>query len=218
MGNSGGRTVTWATKTLKEFQDALASSDPTPGGGSAAAVALGQAAALAVMVSELTLAKESLSEGWSISEQVRSVAEPFLKTGLELATSDSDAFDAVVASFRLPRETDGDKEKRRDAIRAAILGAAEVPYQTATSALQLLRLLPELAEKGNPNATSDVGVSALLASAALKGAIFNVEINLQSLPSEMGIEMRENLANLIEEGRIYSRMSMDAVRERLANS
>ena len=96
--------------------------------------------------------------------------------------------------------------------------AAEVPYQTATSALQLLRLLPELATKGNPNAASDVGVSALLASAALKGAIFNVEINLQSLPSEMGVEMRENLANLIEEGRVYSRMSMDAVRERLANS
>ena len=57
--------MTWSTKTLKEFQDALASSDPTPGGGSAAAVALGQAAALAVMVSELTLAKESLSDGWA---------------------------------------------------------------------------------------------------------------------------------------------------------
>ena len=210
--------MTWSTKTLKEFQDALASSDPTPGGGSAAAVALGQAAALAVMVSELTLAKESLSDGWAISKQVKSVAEPFLKTGLELATSDSVAFDAVVASFRLPRETDEDKEKRRDEIRLATLGAAEVPYQTATSALQLLRLLPELGAKGNPNAASDVGVSALLASAALKGAIFNVEINLQSLPSEMGMEMRENLASLIEEGRVYSRMSMDAVRERLANS
>ena len=84
------------------------------------------------------------------------------------------------------RETDEDKGKRRDAIRLATLVAAEVPYQTATSALHLLRLLPELATKGNPNAASDVGVSALLASAALKGAIFNVEINLQSLPSEMG--------------------------------
>ena len=58
MGITGGARMTWATKTLQEFQDALASSDPTPGGGSAAAVALGQAAALAVMVSELTQAKE----------------------------------------------------------------------------------------------------------------------------------------------------------------
>jgi len=210
--------MTWATKTLKEFQDALASSDPTPGGGSAAAVALGQAAALAIMVSELTLAKESLSDGWAISEKVKFIAEPFLKTGLELATSDSEAFDAVVASFRLPRESDEDKVRRRDAIREATLGAADVPYQTAMSAMQLLRLLPELAEKGNPNAASDVGVAALLASAALKGAIFNVEINLQSLPSEMGVEMRESLPELIEEGRVYSRNSMDAVRARLSNA
>ncbi|MAK26494.1 MAG: hypothetical protein CMA02_04395 [Euryarchaeota archaeon] len=218
MGFTGGTRMSWGSKTLQEFQDALASSNPTPGGGSAAAVALGQAAALAVMVSELTLAKESLSDGWAISEQVKSVAEPFLKTGLELATSDSEAFDAVVASFRLPRESDEDKESRRDAIRAATLGAADVPYQTAMSAMQLLKLLPELAEKGNPNAASDVGVSALLASAALKGAIFNVEINLQSLPAEMGMDMRENLPTLIEEGRLYSRMSMDAVRARLSNA
>ena len=210
--------MTWATKTLKEFQDALASSDPTPGGGSAAAVALGQAAALAIMVSELTLAKESLSDGWAISEKVKSIADPFLKTSLELATSDSEAFDAVVASFRLPRESDEDKDRRRVAIREATLGAADVPYQTAMSAMQLLKLLPELAEKGNPNAASDVGVAALLASAALKGAIFNVEINLQSLPSEMGVEMRESLPKLIEEGRVYSRNSMDAVRARLSNA
>lgn len=210
--------MTWATKTLKEFQDALASSDPTPGGGSAAAVALGQAAALAIMVSELTLAKESLSDGWAISKKVKSIADPFLKTGLELATSDSEAFDAVVASFRLPRESDEDKDRRRVAIREATLGAADVPYQTAMSAMQLLKLLPELAEKGNPNAASDVGVAALLASAALKGAIFNVEINLQSLPSEMGVEMRESLPKLIEEGRVYSRNSMDAVRARLSNA
>ena len=59
--------MTWAEKSLREFQDALASSDPTPGGGSAAGVALGQAAALAVMVSDLTLSKDSLQDGWTIS-------------------------------------------------------------------------------------------------------------------------------------------------------
>ena len=64
--------MSWADKTLREFQDALASSDPTPGGGSAAGVALGQlAAALSVMVSDLTLAKDSLKDGWDISEQVK---------------------------------------------------------------------------------------------------------------------------------------------------
>lgn len=209
--------MSWADKTLREFQDALASSDPTPGGGSAAGVALGQAAALSVMVSDLTLAKESFMDGWDISERVKIVAIPMLEQGLDLATEDSKAFDAVVDSFKLPKDTEAMKIKRRESIRAATLGAAEVPYRTATSALQLLRLLPELAEKGNPNAASDVGVASLLASAALKGAIFNVEINLQSLPETYGTEMREALPSLIEDGRIYSRQAMDAVRIRLTN-
>ena len=209
--------MSWADKTLREFQDALASSDPTPGGGSAAGVALGQAAALSVMVSDLTLAKESFMDGWDISERVKIVAIPMLEQGLDLATEDSKAFDAVVESFKLPKDTEEMKIKRRESIRAATLGAAEVPYRTATSALQLLKLLPELAEKGNPNAASDVGVASLLASAALKGAIFNVEINLQSLPETYGAEMREALPSLVEDGRIYSRQAMDAVRIRLSN-
>ena len=209
--------MSWADKTLREFQDALASSDPTPGGGSAAGVALGQAAALSVMVSDLTLAKESFMDGWDISERVKIVAIPMLEQGLDLATEDSKAFDAVVDSFKLPKDTEEMKIKRRESIRAATLGAAEVPYRTAKSALQLIKLLPELAEKGNPNAASDVGVASLLASAALKGAIFNVEINLQSLPETYGAEMREALPSLVEDGRIYSRQAMDAVRIRLTN-
>lgn len=209
--------MTWADVTLREFQNALASSAPTPGGGSAAGVALGQAAALAVMVSDLTLGKESFSEGWIISEKVKGTAVPMLDQALVLATQDSDAFDEVVDAFKLPRETDQEKSERREAIRSATLGAAEVPYRTAVSALTLLRLLPELAAKGNPNAASDVGVASLLASAALKGGIFNVEINLQSLPDDYGVEMRETLPSLVEDGRIYSRQAMDAVRDRLSN-
>ena len=209
--------MTWASKTLREFQDALASSDPTPGGGSAAGVALGQAAALAVMVSDLTLSKDSLKEGWRISEEVKVVALPLLDEGLELASLDSEAFDAVVESFRLPKGTEDEKANRRDSIRSATLGAAEVPFQTATKALDLLKLLPELARRGNPNAASDVGVAGLLASAALKGAVFNVDINLESLPDTYGQEMRLLLPDIVEKGRVYSRQCMEAVRLRLTN-
>ena len=142
---------------------------------------------------------------------------PNVEEGLKLATEDSEAFDKVVDSFKLPKDTDQLKSERREAIRSATLGAAEVPYRTAVSALYLLKLLPELASKGNPNAASDVGVASLLASAALKGAIFNVEINLQSLPDDYGTDMRMGLPNLTEDGRIYSRQAMDAVRDRLSN-
>ena len=210
--------MSWADKSLKEFQDALASDAPTPGGGSAVGVALGQAAALSIMVCELTLSNEKYKDGWSISESIKEIATPLLILGLDLSLRDSEAFDEVVDSFRLPKDTEEEKLDRRLAIRKATLGAAEVPYQTALSALDLLKHLPELAIKGNSNAVSDIGVAGLLASTALKGAVFNVQINLQSLPDDYGVEMRKNLPSLIEEGRLYSRKCMDVVRMQLADS
>ena len=207
----------WADVTLKEFQSALASSDPTPGGGSAAAVALGQAAALAKMVADLTLGNDKYSDGWTISDSVNTIATPLLEEGLELAQLDSQAFDAVVSGFKLPKSTEQEKEIRRDEIRTSMLGAAKVPYDTACHALDLLKLLPDLAMLGNENAVSDVGVASLLASAALKGAIFNIEINLNSLPESYGIEMRAHLPELSSEAKIHSRLCMEVVRQRLAN-
>ena len=209
--------MNWANTTLKDFQSALASSDPTPGGGSAAAVALGQAAALAKMVADLTLGNDKYSDGWAISDSVNSIATPLLEEGLELAQLDSQAFDAVVSGFKLPKSTDQEKDTRREEIRNSMLGAAKVPYDTACYALELLKLLPDLATLGNENAVSDVGVSSLLASAALKGAIFNIEINLNSLPESYGVEMRAHLPELSSEGKIHSRLCMESVRKRLTN-
>jgi formiminotetrahydrofolate cyclodeaminase len=117
--------------------------------------------------------------------------------------------------FGLPKTTDEEKSERRAAIRSATLEAAVVPFETASLALKLLTSLPELASKGNGNAVTDVGVAGLLASAAAKGAVFNVEINLDSLPEEMGQSIRKELPSLKEHTRIASRAVMDAVRERM---
>jgi len=201
--------------TLRDFQSALASSSPTPGGGTAAAVALGQAASLTVMVCDLTLGNEKWSDGWTVAEAAQAVAIPLLNKAGELAQADSDAFDGVMDSFKLPKSTDAEKTERRDAIRKATLVAAEIPYETARSALALMKHLPELAKRGNGNAVSDVGVAGLLASAAAKGAVFNVEINLGSLPKELGSELRSDLLTLKNEVKVISREIMQAVRDRL---
>ena len=201
--------------TLRDFQSALASSSPTPGGGTAAAVALGQAASLTVMVCDLTLGNEKWSDGWAVAEEAQTVAIPLLNKAGELAQADSDAFDVVMDSFKLAKSTDAEKTERRDAIRKATLVAAEIPYETARAALALMKHLPELAKRGNGNAVSDVGVAGLLASAAAKGAVFNVEINLGSLPEEMGGEIRSNLLTLKNDVKVISREIMQAVRDRL---
>ena len=92
-----------------------------------------------------------------------------------------------------------------------------MPYETARLATDLLVMLPELAQKGNANAVSDVGVAGLLASAASKGAVFNVEINLESLPENMGADIRSGLPDVKERTKTASRAVMEAVRARMSN-
>jgi len=205
----------WMEMTVRDFQAALASSSPTPGGGTAAAIALGQASALAIMVSDLTIGKDKWSEGWKIAEETLHSSVKIMSRAGQLADEDSYAFDDVMASFKLPKDSDEEKIVRKTAIRSATLVATEKPFETAELALELLALLPELAAKGNANAVSDVGVAGLLASAACKGALFNVDINLGSLPGDMAIDIRSRVPLIQEEARVLSRKVMDEVRERL---
>ena len=205
----------WMEMTVRDFQAALASSSPTPGGGTAAAISLGQASALTIMVCDLTIGKDKWSEGWPVAEKAMLLAVKIMTRAGELADEDSDAFDMVMESFRLPKDTDEEKSSRREAIRKATLAATEKPFETAKLALDLLDVLPELAAKGNGNAVSDVGVAGLLASAACKGALFNVDINLPGLPEDMAREIRADLPEIKENARVLSRKVMDEVRDRL---
>ena len=207
--------MTWAETTLQEFENAIKSSDPTPGGGTVAAVALGQAAALVTMVAELTLGSERWVDAHAEATEARSVAADIMPRASYLADADAAAFDAVVDAFKLPKSNEEEKDVRREAIRAATLGAAEVPFETAEHACALLPHVLAMAERGNSNAASDAGVASLMATAAAKGAVFNVIINLNSLPDTMGVEMRQALPAMEEEIRLLGRRCVDAVRGRL---
>jgi len=218
MGNRKGVDgMNWMDMSQREFQAALASSSPTPGGGTASAIALGQAASLACMVADLTLGSEKWSAGWPAAEHVQEIAIPMMTRSGILAEEDSDAFDEVMAAFKMPKSSDSEKTHRSTAIRSGTLQAAKVPFETAEVALALLKALTELAVHGNANAVTDVGVAGLLASAAAKGALFNVEINLQSLPDDMGVALREMMPGMLQQAKLDSRSVMEAVRTRMSN-
>ena len=201
--------------TVEEFQEALSSKNPTPGGGTASAIALGQSASLVAMVANLTIGNEKWSDGWKASEAALVLANSVMRESAILATKDSDSFDEVMAAFKLPKNTDEEKNIRRETIRNSTLLAAEIPYKTALLALDLLEVMKPLSMHGNANAISDVGVAALLATAGCKGALFNVEINLNSLPSEYGTEIREDYVRIIDECRAISKEIMHNVKSRL---
>jgi len=205
----------WVEMSIREFQSALASSSPTPGGGTAAAIALGQAAALSIMVCDLTIGSEKWKEGWGISEKLLPISIEIMTNSARLADEDSESFDAVMDSFKMPKDSEEEKEFRRQEIRKNTLIAAKIPMQTAELALQLLNYLPDLAKYGNKNALSDVGVCSLLASAACKGALFNVKINLSSLPEGYAGDLEDKSLRVMEECRVISRKIMDIVNDNL---
>jgi formiminotetrahydrofolate cyclodeaminase len=178
--------------SIRQFLSTLASSAPTPGGGTAAAIAGAMGAGLTEMVAALTLSREKFAPVHDAMRSIARAAQTAREELLALAREDSEAYDAVVAARRLARETEEEKQVRARAIESANRLATEAPMRTARTAVRLLAALPELVEKGNPNAFSDAGAAALMLSAAAEGALLNVGINLPGVSDAAFVdEMRK---------------------------
>jgi glutamate formiminotransferase/formiminotetrahydrofolate cyclodeaminase len=171
----------FSKQTVEQFLAALASDAPTPGGGTAAAVAGAMGASLAEMVAGLTLSKEKYAASHDAVRPIGEAARVAREEFLGLAREDSAAYDAVLAARRMPKETEEQKAERAHRVALANKHAAEVPMRTAEAAVRLLSALPELAAKGNPNAVSDAGAAALLLDACVEAALLNVGINLPGI-------------------------------------
>jgi glutamate formiminotransferase/formiminotetrahydrofolate cyclodeaminase len=166
------------------FLDALASANPTPGGGSAAAWTAAEATALVAMVARLTIGKNKYKDVEPLMFSLVEQAEE-LRTRLQCAVDeDAAAFEKVMAAFKLPKETDEQIKVRKTAIQSATLEATRVPLETANMALTVMKLAETVCKSGNMNAITDAATAAQLAAASLTGAAANVSINLNELDDE----------------------------------
>jgi glutamate formiminotransferase/formiminotetrahydrofolate cyclodeaminase len=175
------RQVMSGGESLTGFVASVASSSPVPGGGSVAAHAGALAAALAQMVAGLTVGKKKYA---AVDAEMKQTALQAAALGNQLAalvTRDAEAYALVSDAYKLPKEPADAAERRAIAVASALLKAAEVPLETARAALDVAQLAHLVAEKGNTNAVTDAGVSALLAAAAARGAAYNVRVNVQAL-------------------------------------
>ncbi len=166
---------------MEEFIASVASSEPVPGGGSVSALAGSLAAALGEMVAGLTEGRKKYE---SVDGQVREIHGKLTgarSTLLALVREDAEAYQRVMQAMKMPKETAEEKAARSAAIARAIQSATDVPLRTARVAAEVIGHLEILAGIGNPNARSDAAVGAQLAGAALKGAQYNVLINLAGL-------------------------------------
>ena len=185
--------------SVSAFLDGLASGAPAPGGGSAAALGGAMAAALVSMVCNLTIGKARFADVEPEMRDILDRAEALRQELQALAEADVEAFNRLSAAYKLPRTTDADIAIRRDAIQASLRRATEVPLRTARAAAAVLPLCPPVAERGNQAAVSDVGIAALLAHAAVRSAVLNVEINLRVLEDQIYIrQVRAEVARLTD--------------------
>jgi formiminotetrahydrofolate cyclodeaminase len=183
--------------TIARFLDELASEQPTPGGGGAAAIMGAVGAALVSMVANLTIGKKNYE---AFDAELKATNAEAEKVRAELtAAIDEDvvAFNAVMGAYGLPRGTDEEKAARAAAIQAALKQATDAPLRAVKACHEVIKLSAVVAEKGNVNVISDAGVAVLAANAGLRSAALNVYINAKSIKDREFAEIRLGEVNAL---------------------
>jgi formiminotetrahydrofolate cyclodeaminase len=203
--------------SVDELVARLASDAPVPGGGSASALAGSLAAALVHMVVELTAGRSDAAGDEAALVEIRVAAASLQSELTRLVDADAAAYASVMAARRLPRDSDLERDARRVQLEAAIREATRAPLATARHASDVLELAERMAPIGNRNAVSDIGVAALLAAAAIRGAILNVRINLPFVTNdeELRTGAEAEVARLLTGLEERERSVRDAVAERI---
>lgn len=207
-------------KPINDYVSQVASKEPTPGGGSVAALAGSLGSALTVMVGNLTIGRKVYNELADDVKELMSRNFNELNESIERLNSivdeDTKAFDKVMEALKLPKETDEQKKIRSNAIQEGYKVALEVPLKCAEECYKVLKLQKVFADYGNVNAITDVGVGALLAATGLEGAILNVKINLSSIKDlEFKNKIEERINTLMAEGMKLKDELMEIVYKRL---
>jgi len=166
---------------LREFANETASESPAPGGGSISAYVGSLGVSLAAMVANLSSHKRGWDDRWEEFSEWADQAQQIKDSLLKLVDEDTNAFNAIMDAFRLPKGTLEEKTKRSQAIQDATKYAIEVPFRIMEVSMDSLKLIRAMANIGNPNSVTDAGVGMLCVRAAVHGAFLNVKINASGL-------------------------------------
>jgi formiminotetrahydrofolate cyclodeaminase len=203
---------------VRDFVAEIASHEPTPGGGAAAAHAASLGAALGEMIAGLTEGREKFKDVQSEVRDVLAALKPLRSQLARAVVEDAASFERVMEVRRLPQGSEAEKRERANRLEEALKGAATVPLEVAGVALQVLELLETLSEIGNPNALADAATGAQLSLASVASARYNVLVNTADIEDEeFAQEHRLRAKDLLERaGEIAARIEaslMESIRE-----
>jgi methenyltetrahydrofolate cyclohydrolase len=175
-------------RSVRDLLSAFAAPDPTPGGGSAAALASSVGASLLAMVAGLPRTRSNSDEDRAALQGATAALTGLRQRLAEAIETDAAAYDQVVAAYKLPKATDDETRVRKAAIQRALRAATDVPLGVMRLAVEALTQAAVVAAHGHPGAASDVGVAAALLRAGREGARLNVETNLGSIAERAYVE------------------------------
>jgi formiminotetrahydrofolate cyclodeaminase len=201
---------------VRTFLEELASDSPAPGGGSVAALCGALSASLLSMVSNLTIKNERFSHSKEDMKQCLAESQRFKEDMIEAVDDDTEAFYELMSAYKSKVKNSKSGTDREYVIQKALQRTIDVPLRVAKVSVALLKLALEISRKGIPGAITDTGVAALVADTGLKGAIYNVQINLRSLhDADLKHELEETVQGLLREGESYRNDIMAQVRDKL---
>ena len=167
--------------SVESFIDVTSSEAPAPGGGSVAALCGALGASLATMVANLSSHKRGWDDRWAEFSEHAERGKRHWTRLLRLVDEDTDAFNAIMSAFGLPKGSDAERAARKEAIQSATRRAIETPLEVMEEALASMDVVRAMADTGMEASVSDAGVAALCARTAVLGAHLNVRINAKSL-------------------------------------
>lgn len=163
---------------IKEFLEKVASSDPTPGGGSVAAMNVASGCACALLMANVTLGKEKFAAVQNEVQKIVLELDEIRKESLALMDRDKDAYDGVVAAFKMKKDTEAEKDVRKKAIFDATVRSTEVPLKIAETAMRAMGIIKKLVEIGNKKAVSDSITGLFNAYAGAISSVAVAKLNL----------------------------------------
>jgi methenyltetrahydrofolate cyclohydrolase len=202
--------------SLDQFLDRLASGDPTPGGGSAAAIIGAMGAALVSMVCNVSFGKKGYETAEPELRSLLARSEELRRRLTAMVAEDIAAFGSLMAAYKLPKASDEEKSRRADTIQASLERATEVPLECARACSEVVDMARRAADLGYKHVISDVGVGVAAADAALRSAALNVYINAPSLKNRrLAASAVEEVERLARTSAAESEATYAAVRTKL---
>ena len=204
------------TKVINDFLAEACSSSHTPGGGNVSAVVGTLGGSMIAMVANLTLGKKGYEEHQEDTQKILDQIMVCIEALKTLTLKDMAAFDDYMKCFRLPKETDDEKEARKQAIQTAAKNATLVPLDICKQCLELMKQADKLSRFGNKMAISDVGVGAYVCEAALRACMLSVDINLPTIKDEAFVsDVLNQRARLFAEAEDYKIKALTFVKEKM---